>query len=365
MNKKILLMIFLTCATVIFIGVGMRFYLDIKNIYTRSIASPDCKDKEDYDIKKQSKLKKYHNNGKVEQIVFTVPEARGSEKMILRKGILVTRPGARATIVICHGFMCNKNDVSFLRSIFYDYNVMVFDFRAHGENIEDQCSSFGVNEVLDLEGAVAFVKNNLELARLPLIAYGFSMGAVTAILAQAQHPDMFSALILDCPFDSTEMVIHRLIEQLTFSIGGYQYGLPGRGLLKKYAYNPSIQAMVKLALKTVAHVGTHDIATCILPSNTVQEIKKVTVPTFFITCKNDDKAPVEAVRSIYVNKPGYKRLWLTSGRNHFDSFFYNPEKYTHKVRSFIKNFLDDVLKNKVTAKIVEDMDDPFVHKEVL
>ncbi|MBY0109865.1 MAG: alpha/beta hydrolase [Candidatus Babeliaceae bacterium] len=365
MNKKVVLMIFLTGAVIIFISLGMRFYWDIKNIYTRSIASADCKDKEDFEIKKQSKLKKYHNNGKVEHIIFSVPNSRGSQKMILRKGILVTRPGARATIVICHGFMCNKNDVSFLRSIFYDYNVMVFDFRAHGENIEDQCSSFGVNEVLDLEGAVAFVKSKPELSKLPLIAYGFSMGAVTAILTQAQHPDMFSALILDCPFDSTEMVIHRLIEKLTFSIGGYQWGLPGRGLLKKYAYHPSIQAIVKLALKTVAHVGTHDIVTCILPSNTVQEVQKVTVPTFFITCKNDDKAPIEAVRSIYLNKPGYKRLWLTSGRNHFDSFFYNPEKYTHKVRSFIKSFLDNELKNKVTAKIVEDMDDPFVHKEIL
>lgn len=365
MNKKLVVMIFLVCALLIFMGMALRFYFDIKKIYTQSLANGDCKDKEVYENKKQSKLKKYHNNGKVEHIVFSVPEAHGSVKMILRKGILVTRPAARATVIICHGFMCNKNDVSFLRSIFFDYNVLVFDFRAHGENIQDQCSSFGVNEVLDLEGAVAFVRNNPDLAKLPLIAYGFSMGAVTAILAQAQHPDMFSALILDCPFDSTEMVIHRLIEQLSFSIAGYQYGLPGRNLLKKYAYNPSIQAMVKLALKTVAHVGTHDIATCILPSNTVQEIKKVTVPAFFITCKNDDKAPVEAVRSIYVNKPGYKRLWLTSGRNHFDSFFYNPEKYTHKVRSFIKNFLDDELKNKVTAKIVEDMDDAFVHKEVL
>lgn len=365
MKNSVLFVAFITCAAVIFIGLSIRFYWEVKNIYVRSIAFPDCKDKEEYELKKQAKLKKYYNNSKVEQIVFNVPETRGSQKMILRKGILVTRPGAQATIVICHGFMCNKNDVGFLRGMFYDYNVMIFDFRAHGENIEGQCSSFGVNEVLDLEGAVAFIKNKPELASLPLIAYGFSMGAVTAILAQAQNPDMFSALVLDCPFDSTEMVIHRLLEKLSFSIGGYKYGLPGRNLLKRYAYSPLIQAIIKLALKTVAHAGTHDIVTCILPSNTVQEIKKVTIPAFFITCKNDDKAPVEAVRAIYADKPGFKRLWLTSGRNHFDSFFYNPEKYAHKVRSFIKKFLDDELKNKVSSKIVEDMDDPFVHKEVV
>lgn len=364
MIKKTFGVIVIAIVAAIILYGAFRFYADIRTIYKRSIAVSDCKDKENFELKKHNKTKKYHSNGTVENIIFSVPTKEGSTETILRKGILVTRPQARATIIICHGFMCNKNDVSFLRGMFYDYNVMVFDFRAHGENIENQCSSFGVHESLDLAAAVAYVKSKPELAKLPLIAYGFSMGAVTAILTQAKNPDMFNALILDCPFDSTEMVIHRLIERLTFSVGGYQFGVPGRRVLKRYAYNQSVQSMVKLALKAVAHVGTHDIATCILPSNTVEAIKKVTVPTYFITCKNDDKAPVEAVRAIYDNKPGFKRLWLTDGRTHFDSFFYNPEKYHHKVREFVKNFLDDQLKNKPLSKIVEDTGDPFVHKEI-
>ncbi len=360
MNIKILSYIFVILSAMALGFIAFRTYQDMAQKKMRF----NCNDKEQFDLRKRCKIKKYHNNGTIENVVFSVPETRNSESTILRKGILVTRPQARATIIICHGFMCNKHDVSFLRSVFCDYNVMVFDFRAHGENIDNQCSSFGVHEVLDLEAAVAFIRNKPELEKIPLIAYGFSMGAVTSILTQAQNPDMFSALILDCPFDSTEMVIQRLIDKLSFSIGGYEYCLPGRCLLKRYAYNPSIQAMLKLGLKTIAHVGTHDIETCIIPSNTVEEIKKVTVPCFFITCKNDDKAPIGAVREIYSNKPGFKRLWITHGRTHFDSFFYNPEKYIHKVRSFIKRFLDDELKNKVRDKIVEDMDEPCVHKEV-
>lgn len=340
------------------------FYYDVSQIYKGSIAPNDCKDRENFVQKKLSKVKKYHNNGHIEHFVFSVPESRGSEKTIIRKGIMVTRPGAKATIMICHGFMCNKNDIGFLRSIFYDYNVVVFDFRAHGENSENQCCSFGYNEVLDLEGAVSFVKNKPALAGLPLIAYGFSMGAVTAILAQSENPTLFNALILDCPFDSTDMVINRLIDRLTFSIAGYEYGLPGRGVLKKFSYNPSVQTIIKSALKTIAQVGSHDIVTCILPSNTIEAIKKVTVPTFFVTCKKDDKAPVDAVRAIYHNKPGFKRLWLTNGRTHFDSFFYNPEKYTHKIRAFIKGFIDGTLITKTQAKIVEDLDDPYIHQEI-
>ena len=112
--------------------------------------------------------------------------------------------------------------------------------------------------------------------------------------------------------------------------------------------------MIKTALRTVAQIGTHDIRTCIIPSDTVAAIKKVTAPVFFITCKNDDKAPVDAVRAIYDHKPGFKRLWITNGRMHFDSFFYNPEKYAYKVHQWIEKFLNGDFKNKVQEKIVQD-----------
>src|SRR5262249_51019337 len=56
-------------------------------------------------------------------------------KRIERNGVLVRYKDAIATVLICHGFMCDKFDVSFLRRLFKKgrYNVMSFDFRAHGE----------------------------------------------------------------------------------------------------------------------------------------------------------------------------------------------------------------------------------------
>ena len=61
--------------------------------------------------------------------------------------------------------------------------------------------------------------------------------ALKSILAQAETGNLFDAAIWDCPFDSTDRIIERSIERLKLNIGGYEFSLPGRSLLKKYAYN--------------------------------------------------------------------------------------------------------------------------------
>ena len=72
------------------------------------------------------------------------------------------------------------------------------------------------------------------------------------------------------------------------------------------------------------------------PINPVESIRKLHVPCFFIHCKNDEKVSVDAVKTVYEGAgTEYKMLWLTNGRRHFDSYFYNPEKYIKEVRSFI------------------------------
>ena len=50
-------------------------------------------------------------------------------------------------------------------------------------------------------------------------------------------------------------------------------------------------------------------------------------------------------------------LWLTNGRRHFDSYFYNPEKYMKEVRSFIDKVVSGSIKDKQLQKIIEDPDE--------
>jgi pimeloyl-ACP methyl ester carboxylesterase len=299
---------------------------------------------------------------KSEMVTFAVQESESSSVVLQRTGVLVCHPDAQATIIICHGFMCDKYDVGFIRCLFPlgKYNFLTFDFRAHGECIEGQCCTFGKNEALDVLGAARYVRSIESIKDKPLFVYGFSMGAVASIEAQAkiekaEKIPLFDAMILDCPFDSSDNVLKKTIEGLKFSIFGYEFPMPGRDILQRYAFHPHVQRFIRVLLKTIAYVDMRNVNTYLCPLNPVESVKNITVPCFFIHCKNDEKISIASVRSVYEGASGYKRLWITDGRRHFDSLFYNPEVYSHHLNTFLSGVLVGSIKtDPVTAAIIED-----------
>ncbi|CDK30226.1 alpha/beta hydrolase [Candidatus Babela massiliensis] len=290
-----------------------------------------------------------------EKVQFLSRENVDSDNKILRNGIIVKRPRAKATILICHGFMCDKFDISFLHVIFKDYNTMAFDFRAHGQDAKDQCCTFGRNEAYDILGAVKFIKNDPDLKNLPIIIYGFSMGAVASIIAGSIEKDLCNAMILDCPFESSDKLLERSLGKIKFSIFGYEIGMPGSNILKSYAYSPYVQSAIKTILKSLANIDSTQINTYMQPIYPEEAIKYIKKPVFIIGCTNDDKAPEEAVRSIYNGAKGFKRLWICNARRHFDPIFFKMSEYIKKVNKFIKLCLSDNINSKKPAKIKVDL----------
>ncbi len=290
-----------------------------------------------------------------ERVTFHARESLDSDKKITRHGILIKRPHAKATVLICHGFMCDKYDVSFLHMLFTDYNSMAFDFRAHGEEKKGQCCTLGRDESYDVIAAAEFIKKHPELKDTPLIIYGFSMGASAAILAQARRPKLCNAMILDCPFDSTDKLLDRGISQLKLNVFGYKFTMPGTSLLKAYAYTPYVQSLLKQILKTLTNFSTEAVQVNFGPVYPEEAIKYIDIPCFFIACVNDTKSPEEAVISVYNGAKGFKRCWIDAdGRRHFDTIFRHMHRYFYKVDRFIKEFLDGSYKNKVQHKIEKD-----------
>lgn len=297
-----------------------------------------------------------HIGANFENIELYARPGLSAGTQVVRKGYLFRRPGAIATVIVFHGFMCDKVDVLFLCSMFKEYNVLIFDFRGHGEATQGQCCTFGSDEAYDVLAAVEFVRADKQMAKLPLIAYGFSMGAVASIKAHADFGPLFDCAVWDCPFDSTSDLLARCINTLQLNLFGYTFALPGRHFLKKYAYNRYVQSMLKMALKTVANMDASQIEARMVPIDTVASAQRVSMPTLYIVCKNDAKAPPVAVRRIYDASVGFKRLRVTNGRRHFDSYFYNPGEYEYIVTNFIKKFLTGRLSKQRTEKIVYDQD---------
>ena len=297
-------------------------------------------------------------NGILEKVVIYPQRELGSAKRIIRKGFLARYDNAQATILVCHGFKCEKDDVNIMRRVFPRprFNVMAFDFRAHGENPEGQYCTFGRDEALDVIAAVKFLKSHPEVYDKPIIAYGFSMGAASAIEAQAKDPSLFEAMILDCPFDSSENVLRRGLENIKFTLFGYEFSLPCKSLLERYAFHPYIQSLVKTILRSVVHIDSQNIPVHICRFSPAESIAKVNIPCFFIHCKSDEKFSVDSIKLIFKKANGPKQLWLTQGRRHFDSYFFNPEKYTQRIRTFLNQVVNGEFKKGPLKEIIEDDD---------
>lgn len=319
--------------------------------YTKLLSNTVCDDQQDCGTI-VSRDERTIKGVTVENVMLYSQKMANSPEKIMRRAVLVKREDATATVLISHGFMCTKEDVAFLRGLFPTCNSMIFDMRAHGEDTEGQFCTFGRDEALDVTAAAQFLRNHPDLQGTPLILYGFSMGAVATIEALAQHPELADAAILDCPFDASENIIKRGLDHMKISLFGYEFTIPGRSVLEKYVFHPYVQSFVKMVLKAVARLDSKNIKTFMYPVFPTESIKKVSVPTFFIHCKNDELVPLDAVKAVYNNAGSrYKKLWVTNGRRHFDSFFTNPELYASRIDSFtqkvIAGDLDGVRKNKI------------------
>jgi pimeloyl-ACP methyl ester carboxylesterase len=291
-------------------------------------------------------------------ITFTSEKSAHCHDTITRHGILTINPNAKATLLICHGFMCDQRDVSFLRLLFKNYNTLTFDFRGHGDIPSDEPCTLGYNEYHDVIGAVNFVKSHPLLKDKPLCVYGFSMGAVSSLIAQSKDPSLFDVMVLDCPFESTDNLLDRGLDRITINFFGYEFPFPCASLLKRCAYHPYTQSLVKSVFKVAAQMDATQIKTHIHPVYPVKHAQKIYTPCLFIACKNDKTAPVYAVKKVFDNVKGPKRLWITNGRRHYDSIFHNPDKYFYKINRFIEKSLNDKLwKSRVRTKVICDPDE--------
>jgi len=366
-NKNIRTPFFWSISATLLIMIG--WFLHGKFTYSKEIITTkrSCSLCKFMTVKRDSawyeKQKRYTGGSSIEPVSFTSKKSdKEQDKTIVRHGILLINPHAKATVLICHGFMTSKDDMSIMRLLFNGFNIMTFDFRAHGEFIDDQCCTFGNDERHDVIAAAEFIKSHPRLKDKPLVVYGFSMGAVASILAQRERPDLFTCAVWDCPFDSTHQLIGRAIDRMKLSLFGYEFSVPGKSFLKKYAYHPYVQEMFKLAIKAVASMDATQINTKIGPVSPVEAVREIKIPTFFIACHNDEKAPPSAVLDIYKNaRSVYKRCWIGTGKMHFGTLFANPEKYTYKINNFINLCLSGEYKNKTPQKVHED---PWVYQMV-
>ena len=110
---------------------------------------------------------------------------------------------ATRTVILCHGLASGKENLLPLASFLHErgFNVLLFDFRAHGQS-DGNFITYGDRERLDVLAAAHWVKANHPDRAQRLFGVGINTGAAALIAAAADPADgrVIDALVLCEPY---------------------------------------------------------------------------------------------------------------------------------------------------------------------
>jgi uncharacterized protein len=227
-------------------------------------------------------------------------------------GLLFRRPRAQANVVICHGYKSIKELSYAFVDLFPEWNILLFDFRAHGQS-EGSMTSIGCNEYKDVIAAAKFLKEQVnDGLQRPCIVLGVSMGGAASLKAAEQDPGLCDALIIDSSYTRLDSTV-----QKAFAV---------KSNLPQFPFYLIIRSMFEY----FSHCSMDQMAPC-------EIVKNINQPIFFIhSCDDSYVSPKNTLR-LYTNVKNKKsKLWIAPSCRHGWLHSYQSDTYKHKVIKFLK-----------------------------
>lgn len=230
------------------------------------------------------------------------------------RGWLVPAIHPRATVIFCHGRAGSKApDLIYVPQFRqHGFNVLLFDFRAHGESDGDK-SSVVYYERRDLLAAIAYLQNR-GIKEVGLM--GFSMGAAVAI-ATAPLSEAVRAVIADSGFAELHTILVTYLQQ--------------SGILRPLASSLTTLIIGAASLRLRCDLTDAD------PIRWVGRIAPR--PLLLIHGEQDQGIPVSDAYRLYKAAGDPKELWVAPMAEHRCADKVCPEEYMTKVLSFFASWL--------------------------
>lgn len=133
-----------------------------------------------------------------------------SDRLITVDGVEIAyehfRNGFDSVIVICPGFFNSKSNGGIRKSIDIvsgSYDVIIFDFRGHGES--GGKFTWTAKEPMDLEAVLDYA---VECGYKKIGILGFSLGAAVSIIVAARRPEIKSMALISAPYSFWDINYH-------------------------------------------------------------------------------------------------------------------------------------------------------------
>ncbi len=255
-------------------------------------------------------------SGEPPESVVEDVEFSSTDGVHIRGWFLSADSGAPApTLVMCHGVWTGRRECLPLGLTMRErgYNVLLFDFRAHGLS-EGQYITVGHHEMYDVLGAVDYLQTRPDVDAQRIGIVGFSMGAASAIRAAAANPAI-RAVVADSAYAAFVDAVRSSFRQVVH--------------FPHYPFGPMALRMAKWLMRVdPQQLRPLDSIGLIAPR-----------PVFIIHGEDDDIVPVRHASLLFKAAGEPKQLWVAPGAHHVGARDLYPDEYANRVDAFLRDAL--------------------------
>jgi alpha/beta superfamily hydrolase len=201
----------------------------------------------------------------------------------------------RETAIICHGLAAGKSNQLTLarRLVPAGFNVLIFDFRAHGES-GGQVTGYGGLEKQDVLAAVQWVRQTHPKESEKIVGVGASLGAVALLSAATDNSDEGRAISAVAAYGAYDD-FHELLSDAT-----------------QILFRPPMPSLIEYVGLPIASLHAGVDLKHIAPKETIAQLWPR--PVLFIHGERDEIIPIERGQALHesATQPKYY-VWFPRG----------------------------------------------------
>ena len=264
----------------------------------------------------------------------------------LLRGEFWAQPHPAPTVIICHGYRVSGAALRPVATIEYQsgYNIMLFDFRGHGES-ESVNLSGGKAEVLDLEAAIAAALQQQETLPGKVILHGFSRGAAIALL-MPPHPDVV-AIVADSPYARLDSILRSFVHwQLLEKTRSWpRYLRRSRTMFHAISWGTVAASVPVYRLRFGHRLMVHPADSMRRWHADLRKFHDLRIPPVLLIHGTADQfVPFSHARHIVEQARRHNiplQTYFVDGSNHCAAYGDHPQKYVETLQRFVAQYLGE------------------------